>query len=62
MIQRSYRMQEDFEDKEDQKVTNKGNLYPMIDDVTPYTLTTQVIRALYYKHSKHIHPCCGVLD
>ena len=62
MIQRSYFLQEEFEDREDQKVTNKRNIYPMMDNVNPYPLTTQSIRELYDKHKDHIKPCCGVLD
>jgi len=62
MIQRSYKMQEDFEDKEKQKVRNKGHLYPMIDNVVPYALTTEKIRELYDKHKTHVKPCCGVLN
>jgi len=62
LIQKSYNLQDDFEDKEDQKVTNKRNLYPMIDNVDPYELTTKIIREAYDRHAKHVKPCCGVLD
>ncbi len=59
-IQKYYNTQ-DY--REDQKVRNMGNFYPMIDGYpSDNQLSTKLIRELYDKHKNHRKPCCGVLE